>query len=147
MKQLTIEQVGKAEWQETTKEVTLSRTKDDGTEQSRTDIHNITFKEISLRIVGTQYDDDEGADNFITIRAENNDHFNSAIANRIIISTKGDQLSPESTQTEYYGSFEELKAAWMATVNAIWFGLEHTISRQFVYAETYRLNQLKALKG
>ena len=146
MRKLSIETIGTDNWVESTKEVTLSRTKDDGTVQSRTDIHNIASKEISLRIIGAEYDDDDGVDNFITISAEANFE-RLAAANKIVITTKGDQLSPEMNKVEYYESFEALKAAWTATVNAITFGLEHTISRQMIYGETYRRDSLRTLKG
>ena len=127
MRKLSIEQVGDAKWQ-------------------TGDTDGVAYKEISLRIVGAQYDDSEGVDNFITIRAEANDE-KFLTGNKITISTTRDHLSPESIQNEYYGSLEELKAAWTATVNAVWFGLEHTISRQMVYGETYRRDSLRTLKG
>ena len=54
MRKLSIEQVGDAKWQ-------------------TGDTDGVAYKEISLRIVGAQSDDDEGVDNFITIRAEANE--------------------------------------------------------------------------
>ena len=98
----------------------------------------VAHKQISLGITGTCFDDNvTQVKTFTTIHAEVTDH--PVLGFKLTISSQDDIVATGDSVVEYYTTFDELKAAYQATVMATTFALNELIKRNFVYAETYRM--------